>query len=80
MHDVFHVSLLRGYKKRAEQGDGAPPAVLPSSDTEEEADEIVGHQDGIDNERWYQVRWTNHGDVTWEPEAHLLNCRDKIKS
>ena len=48
MHDVFHVSLLRGYKKRAEQGDGAPPAVLPSFDIEEEVDEIVGHQDDIE--------------------------------
>ena len=79
-HFVFHVSLLRPYKKRAELGEGAPPCLLPSFDIEEEVDEIVGHDDDADNKRWYQVRWINHGDVTWEPESHLLNSKEKVKS
>ena len=80
MHDVFHVSLLRPYHKRPELGEGAPPAVLPNFDLEEEVAEVVDHDDDIDGERWYQVKWVNHGDVTWGPEAHLLNSKEKLKA
>ena len=76
-HFVCHVSLLRPYKKRAELGEGAPPCLLPSFDIKDEVDEIVGHDDDADNKRWYQVRWINHGDVTWEPEAHLLSSKKR---
>ena len=76
----FHVSLLRPYKARASQGVGAPPALLPTGVIEHEVQEIVGHHDDADNERWYQVKWLNHGDITWEPEGHLSNCLDKIRS
>ena len=78
MHDVFHVSLLRLYKRREEDGEGAPPAFLPDGFVEHEVEEVLTHQDDADNERWYRVRWGGK-DETWEPEAHMANCRDKIR-
>ena len=80
MHDVFHVSLLRPYKARKEYGVGAPPVLLPSGEVQHEVQEIVGHADDVDDERWYQVKWQNHGDVTWEPAKHLSNATGLIRS
>ena len=80
MRDVFDVSLLRAYHKRPELREGAPPALLPIFDLEEEIDEVIDHDVDADNEGWYQVRWVNHGDVNWEPEAHLLKSKGKVKA
>ena len=77
MHDVSQVSLLRPYLRREEDGVGAPPAFLPDGFVEHEVQEVLSHQDDADNERWYQVKWESQ-DITWEPEMHMANCRDKI--
>ena len=76
MHDVFHVSLLRPYKR----GEGAapPPAVLPDSELEYEVEAILGHEDDSDNERFFQVKWTGHDVPTWESEIFLQNCKKLI--
>ena len=54
-----------------------PPAFLPDGFVEHEVQEVLSHQDDADNERWYQVKWESQ-DITWEPEMHMANCRDKI--
>ena len=51
---------------------------MPDGFVEHEVEEVLTHQDDADNERWYRVRWGGK-DETWEPEAHMANCRDKIR-
>ena len=80
MHDVFPASLLRLYRKRPELGEEAPPAMLPSLDLEEEVADVLDHDDDIDGECRYQVKWVDHGDVELEPGAHLLNIKEKVQA
>ena len=70
MHDVFHVSLLRPYKR---EGKEPPQALLPTGVTEYEVEAIVDHEDDADNERFYKVKWKGYEEPTWEPEKYLGN-------
>ena len=38
---------------------GAPPAIMPSGETEVEVEEILDHMDDGDNVRWYEARYTD---------------------
>ena len=75
MHDVFHVSLLRPYNR---EGEAIPPALLPDGEYEHEVERIEDHEDDVDNERFYLVKWNGETRTTWEPEVHLRNCQDLI--
>jgi hypothetical protein len=50
IHDVFHVNLLRPFRRRGGEK-GAPPALMPSGETQYEVQEILSHLDDTDNER-----------------------------
>jgi hypothetical protein len=50
IHDVFHVSLLRPYRRRRGEM-GAPPAIMPSGEIQYEVQEVLKHLDDADNER-----------------------------
>ena len=47
MHDVFHVTLLRPYKKGGGPANAPLPAILSTGDTEFEVEEIFGHEDDV---------------------------------
>ena len=81
---MFHVSLLRLYKRQGEDKDhdNVLPALLPTRETElteHEVDMITGHEDDADNGKFYKVKWQGTGDLSWELEMHLQNCKSKVK-
>ena len=81
MHDVFHVSLLRLYH---EDGTHQPPPVtiLLDGEQEFEVEQVLDHRQEGKRSKSYLVRWTGYGPEhdTWEPEAALQNCRDRIQA
>ena len=77
MHDVFHVSRLRPYKRRLGMV-GAPSAIMPSGETEVEVEEILDHMDDGDNVRWYEVRYADRA-ISWIPERDPTDCRERVK-
>lgn len=80
MHDVFHVSLLRPYKRKGNASPEAPPpAILPTGTVEYEVEEIIEHEDDDDKERFFLVKWTGHDRPTWETASNLRNCKGKVK-
>jgi hypothetical protein len=72
IHDVFQVSLLRPYRRRAGEK-GAPPAIMPSGETQYEVQEILNHFDDADNERW------DDGSISFIPERDAYNCWERVK-
>ena len=81
VHDVFHVSLLKRYH---EDGTHQPPPVtiLLEGEPEHEVDQILKHRQDGKRSKSYLVRWTGYGPEmdTWEPEAGLRNCKDKVQA
>ena len=75
MHDVFHVSLLRAYRKRKGAPKGAPPTYQPTGDIQYEVEEILRHEDDDDHKRWFEVRWSDQ-DISWISESEMSNCWD----
>ncbi len=76
MHDVFHVSLLRPYRRKGGQ---PPPALLPDGQVEYEVEAILDHNDDVDNERFYHIKWVGYDVPSWETEAFVQkNCKDMI--
>ena len=66
---VFHVSLLGGYKRRNIDGQGAPPALMPSGDIHHGVEAVLNHVDDLDNIRWYEVKWADN-DISWMTESN----------
>lgn len=77
IHDVFHVSLLRPYRRRSGE-QGAPPCLLPTGEIQYEVQEILSHEDDADNKRWYEVRWDD-GSISSLPERDTFGCQDLIQ-
>jgi hypothetical protein len=77
IHDVFHVNLLRPFRRRGGEK-GAPPALMPSGETQYEVQEILSHLDDTDNERWYEVRWDD-GSISSIPERDAYNCWERVE-
>ena len=76
MHDVFHVSLLKPYKRRGEE---PPGATMPDGQTEYEVESILDHDDDVDNKRFYYIKWVGYDIPTWEAEAFVQkNCKQMI--
>lgn len=83
IHDVFHVSLLKPYMP----GRNVHPPLPELTDdghVEFEVDRILQHEDrrrGGKTRREYFVHWRGYdrSHDTWEPEANLKNCPEKIE-
>lgn len=75
VHDVFHVSLLKLYKKA-----GAvkilvpPPALLPCGGLEFEVEKILNHRVLENGCREFLVRWKDDDQDTWLEEVEMSNC------
>ncbi|CAL8465851.1 g5387 [Coccomyxa elongata] len=83
IHDVFHVSLLKPYVP----GRGVhppPPQLTDDGQVEYEMERILQHEDrryrGNKVRRWFYVHWKGYdrSHDTWESEADLTNCPDKL--
>ena len=73
---MFHVSLLRPYRRKGGQ---PPPALLPDGQVEYEVEAILDHNDDVDNERFYHIKWVGYDVPSWETEAFVQkNCKDMI--
>lgn len=81
LHNVFHISLLKPYKNRADGGqvNPPPPPVLIDGDFEYEVESILSHR-FVRNKTEFLVKWLGYGPEhnTWEPEANCANCPDKL--
>ena len=81
IHDVFHVSLLKLYKRRGDENiQIPPPALLPDGGTEYEVDAIHEHQILADGSFQFRVHWKGHEGLSWLDQAELSNCKDLIKA
>ena len=77
MHDVFHVSLLKLYKRRGDQLTVPPPALLPDGGTEFEVESIVGHR-FANSVTQFLVHWRGADSDSWLDESELSNCKDLL--
>jgi hypothetical protein len=77
MHDVFHVSLLKLYKRRGDQLTVPPPALLPDGGTEFEVEAIIDHR-VANSASQFLVRWKGSDANSWLDESELSNCRDLL--
>jgi hypothetical protein len=74
MHDVFHVSLLKLYKRRGDQLTVPPPALLPDGGTEFEIESIQEHR--VTNSiPQFLVRWKGSDSDSWLDYTELSNCK-----
>jgi hypothetical protein len=75
IHDVFHVSLLKLYKKGGADVTVPPPALLPSGGVEYEVENILAHrvEGGIDQ---FLISWKGDSQNTWLDFTELNNCKE----
>ena len=84
VHDVFHVSLLKEYKKDGNVQPPPPPDVI-DGELEYEVEKVLAHRDrklrGKKTKREYLVKWLGYEDIhnTWEPEEYLVHARDTLQ-
>ncbi|GBG80697.1 hypothetical protein CBR_g31154 [Chara braunii] len=83
VHDVYHVSLLRPYRRPPECFAGRPyerpPPIMVDGHEEFLVSDIIGRRVTDDNPPHveYLVRWKGYPDeeATWEPLEHLEHAR-----
>jgi len=74
MFNVFHMSLLKGYKD-GNRGSAPPPAVFDDGEVECEIDKILAHRDTKTGCRSYYVQWKG-----LPPEENEWLTASKLKS
>ena len=82
VHPVFHVSVLRKHNLDTitQQKQNLPAPVEVEGESEWEVEEVLDcRRRGKKLE--YLVSWKGYGkgDNSWEPEAHLNNCKRIVK-
>ena len=83
VHDVFHVSLLKAYRRDGRVQPPLPPIEV-DGELEFEVEAILEHRDlrrGGRTRREYLIKWLGYGPEhnTWEPERNVSNCADLIR-
>jgi hypothetical protein len=87
IHDVFHASLLKLYKRGGNAVLVPPPALLPSGGMEYEVEKIVNHrvlqtmlESGFGADmRQFEVTWKSDVQPSWLEESELSNCSELLK-
>ena len=81
IHSVFHVSLLKPYRKNRfpSQVQPPPPPVEVDNDVEWEVEEILDSRIRHGKIE-YLVHWQGYGPhkCTWEPPTHLQNSAEAV--
>ncbi|GBG89008.1 hypothetical protein CBR_g48617 [Chara braunii] len=88
VHDVYHVSLLRPYRRPSERFAGRPyerpPPIMVDGHEEFLVSDIIGRRVTDDNlpRVEYLVRWKGYPDeeATWEPLEHLQHARMLVRA
>ncbi|GBG82517.1 hypothetical protein CBR_g34894 [Chara braunii] len=88
VHDVYHVSLLRPYRRPSEHFAGRPyerpPPIMVDGHEEFLVSDIIGRRVTDDNHPHveYLVRWKGYPDeeATWEPLEHLQQARMLVRA
>ncbi|GBG74116.1 hypothetical protein CBR_g17827 [Chara braunii] len=88
VHDVYHVSLLRPYRRPSERFAGrpyeCPPPIMVDSHEEFVVSDIVSCRvtDDTPPRIEYLVRWKGYPDeeATWEPLEHLQHARMLVRA
>ncbi|GBG41395.1 hypothetical protein CBR_g74366 [Chara braunii] len=88
VHDVYHVSLLRPYRRPSERFAGRPyerpPPIMVDGHEEFLVSDIIGRRVTDDNPPHveYLVRWKGYPDeeATWEPLEHLRDARMLVRA
>ncbi|GBG62444.1 hypothetical protein CBR_g30764 [Chara braunii] len=88
VHDVYHVSLLRPYRKPSERFAGRPyerpPPIMVDGHEEFLVSDIIGRRVTDDNPPHveYLVCWKGYPDeeATWEPLEHLQHARMLVRA
>ncbi|GBG80309.1 hypothetical protein CBR_g30677 [Chara braunii] len=88
VHDVYHVSLLRPYRRPSRRFAGRPyerpPPIMVDGHEEFLVSDIVGYRVTDDNPPHveYLVRWKGYADeeATWEPLEHLQHARMLVRA
>jgi hypothetical protein len=81
---VFHVSMLKEYRRDGSVQPPPPPDII-DGEFEYEVDAVLAHRErklrSKKVAREYLVKWVGCSDVhnTWEPEEHLEHARDKLQ-
>ncbi len=84
VHDVFHVSLLRKYVTRGNQGYfAAPPVAWLDEEPLYEVEKILQHADvrtGRKVVRRFLIKWANYdaSHNSWEREDNLVSCDEVL--
>ncbi|GBG69036.1 hypothetical protein CBR_g3734 [Chara braunii] len=87
LHDVYHVSLLRPYRRPSERFAGRPyersPPIMVDGHEEFVVSDIVSRRvtDDTPPRIEYLVRWKGYPDeeATWEPLEHLQHARMLVR-
>ncbi|GBG42015.1 hypothetical protein CBR_g75369, partial [Chara braunii] len=88
VHDVYHVSLLRPYRRPSERFAGRPyerpPPIMVDGHEEFVVSDIVSRRvtDDTPLRIEYLVRWKGYPDeeATWEPLEHLQHARMLVRA
>ena len=78
IYPVQHIAMLE-----PAHGNVEPPVYEADTYRGQEEDEwqvskIISHED-VDDETWYEVKWTGYSETTWEPLSHLENAMGKVQ-
>ncbi|GBG74600.1 hypothetical protein CBR_g19008 [Chara braunii] len=88
VHDVYHVSLLRPYRRPSDRFSARqyerPPPIMVDGHEEFLVSDIIGRRVTDDNPLHveYLVRWKGYPDeeATWEPLEHLQHARMLVRA
>ncbi|GBG58798.1 hypothetical protein CBR_g198 [Chara braunii] len=88
VHDVYHVSILRPYRRPSERFVGRPyerpPPIMVDGHEEFLVSDIIGRRVTDDNPPHveYLIRWKGYPDeeATWEPLVHLQHARMLVRA
>jgi transposase InsO family protein len=78
IYPVQHIAMLEPAYGNVETPVYEADTYRGQEEDEWEVSKIVSHED-IDNETWYEVKWTGYEETTWEPLDNLKNATRKVE-
>ena len=79
IHVLFHVILLKLYKRAGPYLLVPPPALLPCGGLEFEIEKVLNHRVLENGSREFLVRWKDDDQDTWLEEVETPNCASALE-